>query len=215
MPRSVRFFWEGVELFSTPLRAVYTRTVTAPQWGARTTGKSHGVGYTVLFADDRGGGLAIVPAPTGSTSAPQDFGATVLVARAKCGFKRNFVSLLATDREARDGNGFNRVAGPDLQWRATESDTFSAQWLFSRTRTPNRPQDSSAWQGQSLSGDAAIVKWQRKSGSKRVLSGSRSRLPRRQWLHPAGRLPRERRDSRLDDPIIWSSVSFRTSDGST
>jgi hypothetical protein len=160
-PEKRPFFLEGVELFSTPFRAVYTRTVTAPRWGLRSTGKNHGIGYTVLFADDEGGGRAIVPGPTGSRLAEQEFGATVLVARAKRSFGRNFVSVLATDREARDGNGYNRVIGPDFFWRPTPSDNVSGQWLFSQSRVPNRPDDDESWLGQSLKGSAAIVNWNR------------------------------------------------------
>jgi hypothetical protein len=33
--KSVPIFLEGVEMFSTPVKAVYTRAVTAPEWGAR------------------------------------------------------------------------------------------------------------------------------------------------------------------------------------
>lgn len=159
-PEKRPFFLEGVELFSTPLRAVYTRTVTSPRWGVRSTGKNHGINYTVLFADDEGGGGVVIPGPTSSRVAPQDFGATVLVARAKRSFGRHFVSLLATDRESRDGNGYNRVAGPDFLWRPTPDDNISGQWLFSATQTPHRPADDASWLGQSFQGDASILNWE-------------------------------------------------------
>src|SRR5262249_22258796 len=38
-PEKRPFFLEGVDLFSTPLTAVYTRTVTSPRAGLRTTGR--------------------------------------------------------------------------------------------------------------------------------------------------------------------------------
>jgi uncharacterized protein DUF5916 len=44
-PEKRPFFLEGVELFSTPMRAVYTRTITSPRWGARATGKAYGRVY--------------------------------------------------------------------------------------------------------------------------------------------------------------------------
>ena len=59
----------------------------------------------------------VLPGPNGSSLANQDFGAYVLIARAKREIGRSFVSALATDREAHDGNGHNRVVGPDFQWR--------------------------------------------------------------------------------------------------
>ena len=55
-PEKRPFFLEGVDLFQTPIQAVYTRTITAPDWGGRVTGKERGVRYTVLVAEDDGGG---------------------------------------------------------------------------------------------------------------------------------------------------------------
>src|SRR4029078_2300736 len=37
-PERRPFFLERVDLFSTTLQAVYTRTITSPRWGARGTG---------------------------------------------------------------------------------------------------------------------------------------------------------------------------------
>ena len=62
-PEKRPFFLEGVELLSTPIQAVYTRTITAPDWGGRATGKLGGVNYTALVADDTGGGSVVVPGP--------------------------------------------------------------------------------------------------------------------------------------------------------
>ena len=75
-PEKRPFFLEGADLFQTPIQAVYTRTITAPDWGARMTGQERGVRYTVLVADDKGGGSVILPGPNGSDLATQDFGST-------------------------------------------------------------------------------------------------------------------------------------------
>jgi hypothetical protein len=160
-PEKRPFFLEGVDLFQTPIQAVYTRTITAPRWGGRITGKSAGVRYTVLVADDAGGGSAILPGPTGSDFASQDFGSTVAVARAKRDIGLSFVGLLATDREARDGRAHNRVAGPDFQWRPSGSDVITGQWLVSDSRTPNRPDLASEWTGQSFHSQAGMLQWSR------------------------------------------------------
>jgi hypothetical protein len=160
-PEKRPFFLEGVELFSTPLRAVYTRAITSPRWGARATGKLRGLGYTLLVADDEGGGSVIVPGPDGSTTAPQAFSSTVIVGRAKRSFGRNFVSLLATGRAARRGGGSSWLIGPDVQWRPSTADTVSGQWLFSRTLTPTRRDLSPAWTGETVSGSAGHIEWSR------------------------------------------------------
>src|SRR5439155_230832 len=93
-PEKRPFFLEGVDLFQTPIQAVYTRTITAPRWGGRLTGKEGGVRYTVLVADDDGGGSVIVPGPNGSDLASQNFASTTLVARVKRDIGLSFVGVL-------------------------------------------------------------------------------------------------------------------------
>jgi hypothetical protein len=51
-PEKRPFFLEGVELLSTPIRAVHTRTITSPRWGMRGTGTVGGAAYTALVAED-------------------------------------------------------------------------------------------------------------------------------------------------------------------
>jgi hypothetical protein len=158
-PEKRPFFLEGVDLLQTPIQAVYTRTITAPTWGARITGKEGGIRYTALVTEDAGGGSAVLPGPTGSASASQDAASRVFVGRAKREFGLSFIGALATDREAVDGNAHNRVAGPDFQWRPSGDDVISGQWLFSATRTPDRPDLASEWSGQQLSGSAFQANW--------------------------------------------------------
>jgi hypothetical protein len=156
-PEKRPFFLEGLNLFSTPIPAIYTRRITAPDWGARVTGRDAGFGYTVLVADDTGGGNAIIPGPNGSSFAPEDFGSTVLIARLKKDIGRSFVSMVITDRQAKEGDAHNLVIGPDFQWRPSNENTVTAQYLVSDSRTPARPDLSTAWTGQSLTGHAANV----------------------------------------------------------
>src|SRR5262249_42954304 len=76
LPEKRPFFLERVDLFSTPMQAVYTRTITSPRWGARGTGTFGGSNYTLLVAQDRGGGSVILPSAFGSDSALQEFQST-------------------------------------------------------------------------------------------------------------------------------------------
>ena len=94
-PEKRPFFLEGVELLNTPIQAVYTRTITDPDFGARMTGKHGSTGYTVLVAEDAGGGSVILPGPNGSDLAPQDFHSLVTVARVRHEIGRSFVGVLA------------------------------------------------------------------------------------------------------------------------
>src|SRR5436190_21519078 len=56
VPEKRSFFLEGVDLLQTPIQAVYTRTITAPTWGGRITGKTASVRYTALGVEGDGGG---------------------------------------------------------------------------------------------------------------------------------------------------------------
>ena len=66
-PEKRPFFLEGVDLFQTPIQAVYTRTITSPVWGGRLTGKEGPVRYTALVTEDQGGGSVILPGANGSS----------------------------------------------------------------------------------------------------------------------------------------------------
>jgi hypothetical protein len=135
-PEKRPFFLERTDLFQTPVQAVYTRTITDPLWGLRATGQSGNTSYTALVTHDDGGGSVIVPGPNGSEFAPQDYESTVAIGRVRQDFGQSFLSGLVTDREIQ-GGGFNRILGPDFQWRPTPSDTMTGQILWSDTRTPD------------------------------------------------------------------------------
>lgn len=157
-PEKRPFFLEGIELFATPIQAVYTRTITSPRWGARATGKFGHTAYTALVAQDRGGGSVIIPGPNSSSLAEQDFRSIAAIARVRHELGTSFVSFLATDREIEDG-GYNRVLGPDFRWSPGERDTVTGQILFSESETPDRPDLTAEWNGQKLSGHAGEIWW--------------------------------------------------------
>ena len=163
-PEKRPFFLEGVTLFTTPVQAVYTRTLTAPSGGLRATGGFGSTRYTVLAVEDRGGGSVIIPGPTGSEFAEQDFASDVLLGRVRHDVGDSFVSLLFADREI-DGGGFNRVIGPDFEWRPTPQDTVTGQLLFSRSDTPERPDLAAEWDGRELSGHAGELWWYRQTAT--------------------------------------------------
>jgi hypothetical protein len=158
-PERRPFFLEGVDLLATPIQAVYTRTITDPRVGVRVTGKESGFRYTALVADDAGGGEAVIPGALGSSLAPVDFGSTVIIGRAKRDFGLSFFGVLVTDREHRDGEGHNRVAGQDFQIRVNKGNVVSGQLLVSGTTTPSAPDLATEWTGQSLTGHATALQW--------------------------------------------------------
>jgi hypothetical protein len=157
-PEKRPFFLEGIDLLSTPVTAVYTRSITSPRWGLRGTGRLGATSWTALVAEDRGGGSVILPGRNGSDFADQDFSSLDLVGRVRHDLGRSFVSFLATDKEVR-GGGNNRVFGPDFRFNLTEADTVTGQLLFSRSDTPMRPDQAQEWDGRSLSGHGSDVWW--------------------------------------------------------
>ncbi|MBV9497460.1 MAG: carbohydrate binding family 9 domain-containing protein, partial [Acidobacteria bacterium] len=152
-PEKRTFFLEGVDLLSMPLRAVYTRAITSPAWGARATGELGRSAYTMLVSEDRGGGSLILPGLYRSETVPQDFRSRVFLGRLRTSFGSSFAGMLATTREI-EGGGYNRVLGPDLLWKMTKDNRLAAQILFSDTENPRRPDLSASFNGQTSRGHA-------------------------------------------------------------
>jgi len=157
-PEKRPFFLEGIDLFSTPFQAVYTRTITSPSDGLRATGRIGTDQFTALFTHDRGGGLVILPGPLGSGTAEQDFGSNVGIVRVRHDMGASFLSGLLTDREIA-GGGLNRVFGPDFQWRPWPTDAFTGQALWSQSHTPDRPDLATEWDGRTLNSRASLFNW--------------------------------------------------------
>ena len=161
-PEKRPFFLEGFDIFDTPFQVAYTRTVTSPMWGGRTTGRIAGSTYTLLVAEDRGGGSTIIPGPIGSFFAPSDFKSLDAIGRIRHEIGSSFIGAVLTDREIR-GAGYNRVFGPDFQWRPNAIDEVHGQALLSSTENPNRPDLSSAWDGAKTTSHAFDLTWNRQT----------------------------------------------------
>jgi hypothetical protein len=159
-PEKRPFFLERLDLFDTPIQAVYTRTITDPKWGLRDTGKLGDTSYTVLVTQDQGGGSVIIPGETGNDLAPQDFSSRVLVGSLRRDFGgTSYLGLLVTDRENEGVSGHNRVAGPDFLWRRSQTDQMTGQLLVSDTETPDRTDLYSGWDGRRLTSHAGHLEW--------------------------------------------------------
>ena len=158
-PEKRPFFLEGLDLFSTPIQAVYTRTITSPRWGIRGTGKiASSTNYTLLVTEDRGGGTVVVPGPQSSTFVDQDFSSFAGIGRVRKDFGRSYVSFLGTDREV-EGTGYNRVFGPDFQWAPNDGEQVRGQFLYALSQAPDRPDLFPGWTGGHVEGHAAYLSW--------------------------------------------------------
>ncbi|QTD48466.1 carbohydrate binding family 9 domain-containing protein [Sulfidibacter corallicola] len=163
-PEKRPFFLEGIDLFSTPVQAVYTRTMTAPKWGSRATGRYGRTAFTALVGQDRGGGLTIIPGANSSSLVDQDYASDVAIARVRRDMGESFASFLMTHRKT-DIGGRNTVLGPDFQWRPTDSDQITAQYLYSLGKTPDQPELTDEFDGRSLSGHGAEIEWEHETST--------------------------------------------------
>jgi hypothetical protein len=131
-PEKRPFFLEGLDFFSTPEQAVFTRTVADPSWGLKVVGKEGGHSFGVFLTEDRINNL-ILPANQESEFASEDRAVTGLVARYRRDVgRRSTIGVLYTGREG--SPYFNRVFGPDAQFRIGKSEMFSVQFLHSETQ---------------------------------------------------------------------------------
>jgi len=133
-PEKRPFFLEGADIFSTPISAVYTRTVADPRWGAKVSGKAGANAFGVFVAQDRTTNL-LFPSNAGSDLDTYEESNTsgVLRYRRDIG-KSSALGVIATSREA---NGYhNKVYGADGMIRISDQDTARFQILTSRTRYP-------------------------------------------------------------------------------
>lgn len=135
-PERRPFFLEGAEFFETPFRAVFTRTVADPSFGAKLTGKAGGWAFGTLAARDERTNL-LLPGPQASESTTIDAGNTALIARARRDVgDASTVGALVTARDGEDGYR-NFVAGIDARIRLHSTTTLTSQLLRSETRYPN------------------------------------------------------------------------------
>jgi hypothetical protein len=135
-PEKRPFFLEGIDFFSTPINAIFTRTVADPEWGLKLTGKEGRNAVGVFVADDTDdGNLIILPTNRGSSFAliQDSVRSSVLRYRRDIG-TGSTLGVLYTGREANDYH--NRVAGLDGYFRLSTSDTIQVQYLSSDTEYP-------------------------------------------------------------------------------
>ena len=133
-PEKRPFFLEGADLFTTPISAVYTRTVADPAWGLKLSGKEGRQALGVFVAKDRVTNLVFPANQTSdSESLDQENTAAVLRYRHDLG-ESSTLGVLVTSRA---GDGYaNRLFGLDGHVRLSRNDTARFQLLGSETRYP-------------------------------------------------------------------------------
>jgi hypothetical protein len=133
-PERRPFFLEGANFFSTPMQAVFTRTIADPDVGAKLTGRSGDNTFGFFAANDTLTNL-IFPGARGSSSTSLPMDNDTIVGRYQYDFgQSSAIGVLLTDRAA---SGYsNRVAGVDGRYRWSDRHSISFQSLASSTEYP-------------------------------------------------------------------------------
>jgi len=133
-PEKRPFFLEGSDYFTTPFRAVFTRTVAEPEVGVKLTGKRGENTYGFFATQDQVTNL-LFPGPFESDTTTLEQSATGLVGRYSRGFgNTSSIGGLVT---LRDGDGYhNYLVSLDGRWKINDQHTLSAQHLQSETEYP-------------------------------------------------------------------------------
>jgi len=134
-PETRPFYLEGADYFTTPMNAVFTRTVADPDLAAKITGKRGNHTYGAFVSEDVITNL-IFPGAFGSDSTSLEEGNTAFVGRYSLGFgESSSVGALLTTRT---GDGYhNYLGGFDLSWRINDSHSIRAQYLETETLYPD------------------------------------------------------------------------------
>jgi hypothetical protein len=154
-PETRPFFLEGADYFSTPVEAVFTRTVADPDIGAKLTGKRGNHTYGVFAAQDAITNL-LMPGAFGSDSESLDQENTTFVGR----YSRSFgdASSVGALLTARDGDDYkNAVGGFDVRWKISDQHSVQAQYLRSDTEYPEDIVDEYEQPSGSFDGDALVA----------------------------------------------------------
>jgi hypothetical protein len=134
-PEKRPFFQEGADVFETPIRALFTRSVVNPSGGAKVTGKMSDYVVGALVVRDEVNNL-LLPGSQSSSSLHLDEPVTTAVGRLRrdVGASSTVGGLVV----AREGRGYhNRVAGADAFLQPWPSFTARLQALRSWTRYPD------------------------------------------------------------------------------
>jgi hypothetical protein len=161
-PEKRPFFLEGVDIFSTPVQAVFTRTVVDPEWGLKLSGKERGNGIGFFAARDEHTSI-LFPGNQGSDAVflegePVD---SAVVRWRRDVFSNSTIGVLYTGREGDDYR--NRVMGLDGNLRFDDSNSIQVQYLASDTRYPDPLAVDFGQPLGDFDGDALYVQYQYQS----------------------------------------------------
>lgn len=134
-PEKRPFFFEGSEVFKTPVNVFYSRMINDPLFAFKFKQKSNNFTVAYLSSLDEKT-IFIIPGEERSSTVTTGLKSLVNLCRLKYDFgEQSYLGLLFTARNL--VNAFNYVAGFDLNYYFWRSYYFEAQVLYSTTREVN------------------------------------------------------------------------------
>ena len=156
-PEKRPFFLEGADYFTTPINAVFTRTIADPDVGTKLTGKRGDHTFGLIAAQDAVTNL-LLPYRYESDSTTLEQSNTAFIGRYSYGFGNT--SSIGSLLTMRDGDGYhNRVAGIDGRWKHGDRHTFSFQHLRSETLYPEDVSSEFDQPFDEFSGNSSLARY--------------------------------------------------------
>lgn len=156
-PESRPFFLEGASYFSTPIQAVFTRTVADPDVGAKLTGQSGDHALGTFAAEDEVTNL-LFPGPLTSQQTSIDDSYETFVGHYSHSVLDNSqVGALLTTRHG--GDYRNDVGGVDGRIRIGGAHSLRFQMLHSETEYPDATAAAFAQPQGDFAGNAALLRY--------------------------------------------------------
>ena len=157
-PEKRPFFLEGADYFTTPINAVFTRTVGSPDFGGKLTGKKGENTFGVFAAQDAETNL-LFPELYGSDTETLEQSNTAFVGRYSRGFAdTSSVGALVTTR---DGDNYhNYVGGFDARWKINDQHRLEFQHLQSETAYPEATAIEYEQPLRTFSGHASYIEYE-------------------------------------------------------
>ena len=151
------FFLEGADLFATPFRALFTRSLAEPSAGTKLSGKPGSAAFGAMVVRDRMTNL-LLPGPGGSTTTRLSAPNTSLAGRYRTDLgSGSSVGLLYTGRF---GAGYrNQVVAADALLRPAGALDVQLQALTTRTRYPDVDASGTPLPAGDLTGGGAQLSW--------------------------------------------------------
>ncbi|HVY64006.1 MAG TPA: DUF5916 domain-containing protein [Gammaproteobacteria bacterium] len=156
-PETRPLFLEGADYFSTPIQAVFTRTVADPRIGAKLTGQPGDSTLGAFAAEDEVTNL-LIPGPQDSSTTSLDQSNTAFVGR----YSHNTSggAQLGALFTSRSGAGYhNQVGGLDGLIRIGGRHTLRAQFLLSDTAYPTATATTFAQPQGAFDGAARLLRY--------------------------------------------------------